>query len=306
MRPGLKHVASALVTLWLAVTIAFLLARGTGDPVRQLLGPEATEERVEQMREELGLKKPLLNQYGDYVSQLAMGDLGQSLRFGVPNTQLIRDALPASLKLAALAMLLAVLAGIPLGAFAAVRSGTLLDKLATTLALLGQSTPLFWVGMILILVFAENLRWFPAGQEGGFRNLVLPAVTLSLSPMAKIALLTRSGMKTSLAQDYVTAAIARGLPRWRVVYLHALRNATLPVLTIIALQTGALISAAVTVELVFSWPGMGHLAVSAVLARDFPLVQAIVLVGAALFVSLNLLADLAYTLIDPRVRGTSR
>jgi peptide/nickel transport system permease protein len=301
-----SRVFSALITLWLAMTIAFVLARGIGDPVRQMLGPEATDARVLEVRGELGLTQPLLAQYVDYFSQLLKGDLGQSLRYAVPNSQLIVGTLPASARLAATAMVVAVVLGIPLGALAAVRGGTWTDRWATSVAFLAQSTPLFWVGMLLILVFAERLRWLPAGQEGDWRSLILPALTLALAPMAKIALLTRSGMQRSLREDYVMAARARGIPHWRIVWLHALRNATLPVITITALQTGALMSTAVTVELVFSWPGMGQLATAAVLARDFPLVQAIVLVAAAIFVGLNLIADLAYSVVDPRIRGGAR
>lgn len=298
----LKRTSIAVVTLWLAITIAFVLARGTGDPVRVLTGAEASEEVIEAMRQALGLDRPFLVQYGEYLLKLATGDLGQSLRFGVSNAQLIAETLPTSAKLALAAVAIAVVVGIALGSFAATHSGTIYDRFATTAALLGQSTPSFWIGLILILIFAENLRWLPAGRDGGFYHLILPAVTLSSSTMAKIALLTRSGMISALAQDYVLAAKARGIARWRIVYIHALRNAMLPVLTITALQIGTLISAAVTVELVFSWPGMGQLAVSAVLARDFPLVQALVLVGAGLFVVLNLVADIAYTIVDPRVR----
>jgi peptide/nickel transport system permease protein len=302
----LRRVVSALITLWLAMTIAFVLARGIGDPVRQMLGPEATDARVLEVREELGLTLPLLTQYVDYFSQLLTGDLGRSLRYAVPNAELIMGTLPASIRLAVAAMALAIVLGVALGARAAVRAGGWTDRIATSFAFLAQSTPLFWVGMLLILVFAERLRWLPAGQESDWRSLILPAITLALGPLAKIALLTRSGMKRALREDYVMAARARGIAHWRIVWLHALRNATLPVITITALQTGALMSTAVTVELVFSWPGMGQLATSAVLARDYPLVQAIVLVAAAIFVGLNLIADLTYSLVDPRIRGGAR
>jgi peptide/nickel transport system permease protein len=302
----LRRVLSAIVTLWLAMTIAFVLARGIGDPVRQMLGPDATDARVLEVRGELGLTLPLHTQYLDYFSQLLTGDLGRSLRYAVPNSELIMNTLPASIRLAVSAMALAIVLGISLGALAAVRAGTWTDRVATSLAFLAQSTPLFWVGMVLILIFAERLRWLPAGQEGDWRSLILPAITLALAPLAKIALLTRSGMKRALREDYVMAARARGIAHWRIVWRHALRNATLPVITITALQTGALMSTAVTVELVFSWPGMGQLATSAVLARDFPLVQAIVLVAAAIFVGLNLIADLTYSLVDPRIRSGAR
>jgi peptide/nickel transport system permease protein len=299
----LRRLLGALVTLWLAMSIAFLLARATGDPVRQMLGPEATEERVNEVRAELGLTKPLPLQYVDYMSQLFAGDMGTSTRFGVANSTLIWGTLPASATLAAVAMGLAILFGIMLGTVAGMRSGSLMDRIATGLAFLGQSTPLFWVGMILILVFAETLRWLPAGRSGGLMHFIMPALTLSLAPMAKIALLTRSGMRTAMHEDYIMAARARGIAQWRIVFIHALRNATLPAMTITALQAGAMMSSAVTVELVFSWPGLGQLATQAVLARDFSLVQAIVLVSATIFVGLNLLADLAYTLIDPRIRS---
>lgn len=299
----LRRLLGALVTLWLAMSVAFLLARATGDPVRQMLGPEATEERVNEVRTELGLTKSLPLQYVDYMSQLFAGDMGTSTRFGVSNSTLIWGTLPASATLAAAAMAIAILVGLSLGAVAGMQSGSVIDRLATGVAFLGQSTPLFWVGMVLILVFAETLRWLPAGQSGGLIHLLMPALTLSLSPMAKIALLTRSGMRTAMHEDYIMAVRARGIAPWRIVFIHALRNATLPAMTITALQAGAMMSSAVTVELVFSWPGLGQLATQAVLARDFSLVQAIVLVSATIFVGLNLLADLAYTIVDPRIRS---
>lgn len=298
-----RRLLAALITLWLALSVAFILARSTGDPVRQMLGPEATEERVEEVRGELGLTKPLSVQYVDYMTQLFAGNLGQSTRFGVANADIIASTLPASILLAMTAMTIAVTIGIMLGTVTAVWAGSWVDRVGTTLAFLGQSTPLFWIGMILILIFAERLHWLPAGQIGSLAHLVMPAITLSLAPMAKIALLTRSGMRAALREDYIMAARAREIAPWRIVLIHALRNATLPALTITAMQAGAMMSSAVTVELVFSWPGLGQLATSAVLARDFSLVQAIVLVSATIFVGLNLLADLAYSAVDPRIRS---
>lgn len=300
-----KLVAAA-ATLLLAVTIAFFLARLSGDPVRNILGTFASEEQVAAKRAELGLDDPLLRQYLDYLGSLLRGDFGDSLQYSRSNWEVISSRIWASVQLTFVALVIAILAGLPLGVIAALKENTIWDRIAVTISLVGQSFPLFWIGLIFILVFSVNLGWFPAGQSGTWKHLVLPAVTLSFFPMARIARITRSSLTEVLEEGYITSARARGLGESTVIATHALRNAALPVVTIIGLQAGTLLSAAVTVEFVFAWPGLGTLAVNAVAFRDFTLVQALVAFGAFTFVVINLAVDLLYGFIDPRIRDAVR
>lgn len=293
------------VTFWLALSGAFLLTRAAGDPVVSILGPFATPDQVKTLRHQLGLDRPILTQYLDYLSHASRLQFGKSLQYFTPNADLIQARLGNSLKLMGLGMTIAVIVGLSLGIVAALREGSAWDRLASALALIGQSVPIFWLGLILVLVFAVHWRWLPAGQGGGFSHLVLPAITLSLFPMAQIARLTRASLAEVLHEPYVVAARARGLTRGRIVMRHALRNASPPILTVTALQAGALLSGAVAVEYVFSWPGLGLLSIDAVGFRDFTLVQALVVVGALSFIVVNLATDLVHGLIDPRVRESA-
>ncbi|MET0829782.1 MAG: ABC transporter permease [Microbacterium sp.] len=302
LRHAGARLGSALITLWLAVTVAFFLARLSGDPVRRILGDFATPEQLDDLREQLGLSDPLFVQYFRYLGDLVTLNFGNSLVYNVPNIDLIMARLPYSVSLGALAILIAVSVGIPLGMLAAVYEGKWIDRVASTVALIGQSAPLFWIGMMAILLFAQILNWLPAGQANSPASYILPATTLALLPLAQIARLTRSSMSEVLSSPFVDALRARGLSSGRVQFLHALRNASLPVITIIGLQAGLLLSAAVTIEAVFSWPGLGTLAVNAASARDFSLVQAIVVLGALAFIIINLVIDLLYTVLDPRTR----
>ena len=297
----------AAVTLGIALTLAFLLSRASGSPIVGILGPYATPAQIAHVEHEIGIDRPLARQYVSYMGDIARGDLGQSLQYARPNAELIRSRLGNSIRLLAAAMLLAVLAGIPLGVLAALREGTAWDRIASVVALIGQSIPIFWLGLVLVLLFAVKWQLLPAGQEGDLSHLVLPAVTLSLYPMAHIARLTRSAMAEVLHEPYILAAQARGIGSRRVVWGHALRNASAPVLTATALQAGALLSGAVAVEYVFSWPGLGLLMLDAVNFHDYTLVQAIVIVGAVAFVLITLVLDLLYGVIDPRIRdGAAR
>lgn len=295
-------VLGALVTVLLAVTIAFFLARLAGDPVTNILGALASDEQVAAKRAELGLDKPLFEQYFTFLWSLLQGDLGTSLRYNLSNWDVIASRFPSSLQLAGAAVLISTVVGIPLGILAALKENTIWDRISVTLSLLGQSLPGFWIGLMFILLFSVQLGWFPAGQSGTWQHLVLPAITLSFWPLARVARITRSSFTGVLEEGYVTAARARGLSEPTVVLAHALRNAALPIVTIVGLQAGALLSAAVTVEFVFAWPGLGSLAVQAVAFRDFSLVQALVVVGVVAFVVINLFVDLLYGLIDPRIR----
>ena len=292
----------ALVTLVVAVTLAFLLGRLAGDPVANLLGPLAPRDQVEAKRIELGLDRALPVQLVSAFGDLAQGDLGMSLRYNRSNWDIILSRFPASMQLAGAAIAIAIIVGIPIGIMAALRENTLLDRVLMSAAVLGQSLPLYWLGMLLVLLFSIRLGWLPAAQSGTWRHLILPALTLSTLPVARIARLTRSSVSKVLGEDYITAARARGLNERRVIVVHTIRNAALPVVTLIGLQIGGLLSGVVTIEVVFAWPGLGTLAVDAVSFRDFVLVQAIVIFGAMVFVTVNLLVDILYGIIDPRIR----
>lgn len=296
------RIGALLASLLIALTMAFALGRLSGDPTATILGPLAPQEQRDALRHELGLDLPLLEQYWNYLKGIVTGDLGQSLQFYQSNTTMIMDRLPYTLQLVGAGMALAVLIGIPLGVLAATREGTWWDRGASTLALLGQSVPVFWLGMMLVVLFAVKLGWLPAGQSGSLKHLILPAVTMALYPMAHIARLTRASMSESLGEPFIDAARARGISQSRVVWRHGFKNAMMPILTIVVLQTGILLSGAVAVEYVYSWPGLGQLALQAIQFRDFPLVQAIVIFGAIVFVLLNLLVDVLHSVVDPRVR----
>lgn len=301
-RRAAARVGTLLASLFVALTMAFALGRLSGDPTANILGPTAPPEQREALRQQLGLDRPLPVQYLDYIKGVFTGDLGQSLQFYQSNTTMIFDRVPYTLQLVAGGMALAVLVGVPLGVLAATREGTWWDRAASTVALLGQSVPVFWLGMMLVVLFAVKLGWLPAGQSGTPKHLVLPALTMSLYPMAHIARLTRASMSEALGEPFIDSARARGIGQARVVWRHAFKNALMPVLTIVVLQTGILLSGAVAIEYVYSWPGLGQLALQAVQFRDFPLVQAIVVFGAVVFVCLNLIVDVVHSVVDPRVR----
>ncbi len=284
------------------MTIAFLLGRASGDPVANILGPFAQRDQITQMRHTLGLDQPLIEQYWHYMTRTLSGNLGDSLQFYRSNTSLIDNRLPYSIQLLVSAIVIALAIGLPLGILAAQREGSWWDRGASAVALLGQSVPVFWLALMAVLVFAVKFGWLPAGQAGGPKHLVLPAVTLALYPLTYITRLTRATMAEVLSEPYIDSAYARGLSTGRVIWVHALRNALLPVMTVTALQTGTLLSGAVVVEYVYSWPGLGSLALQAIQFRDFPLVQAVVVVGAVAFVGINLVVDLLYPVVDPRLR----
>jgi peptide/nickel transport system permease protein len=294
--------ATLFASLLIALTMAFALGRLSGDPTATILGPMALPEQREALRHQLGLDQPILVQYFDYLKGVFTGDLGDSLQFYQANTTMILDRLPFTLQLVAAGMSLAILIGIPLGVLAATREGTWWDRAASTVALLGQSVPVFWLGMMLVVLFAVKLGWLPAGQSGSLKHLILPAVTMALYPMAHIARLTRASMSDALREPFIDSARARGISTTRVVWRHRFKNAMMPILTIIVLQTGVLMSGAVAIEYVYSWPGLGQLALQSIQFRDFPLVQAIVVFAAVIFVVLNLVVDLLHSVVDPRVR----
>lgn len=302
MRFLLRRVPQLVVVLFGVSIVTFGLVRLTGDPITVLLGETATQEAIAQMRSELALDRPVHVQYARFIRNALRGDFGDSLRYRQPALTLFVERLPATLELAGAALLLALIFGLPIGITAALRPQSAFDGLVRGLALTGQAIPGFYLGLVAIIVFGAQLRLLPTGGRGSLAHLILPAATLAAYQVAIVARFARGAMLEVLGEDYIRTAQAKGLRRLRVIVQHALRNALIPVVTIIALQVGTLLSGAVVTETVFSWPGVGRLAVQAIYARDFPIVQVTVMVTAALFVAINLLTDLLYVLLDPRVR----
>lgn len=284
--------------------IVFLLMHFTpGDPALLMLGERATEEQLQALRQEMGLLEPLPVRYARFLGAALQGDLGRSYRSGRPVMTEVLSRLPATAELAVAAVVIAVLIGVPVGVLSAVRRYSLLDNAGMLLALLGASMPTFWLGLMLMLIFAVSLGWLPPSGRDGLLSLILPAVTLGANAVALITRMTRSSMLEVIGQDYVRTARAKGLPEKTVIYSHALRNALLPVVTVIGLQFGALLGGAVVTETVFAWPGAGRLAVEAIRAKDYPVVQGAVLLLALAFALVNLLVDLLYAFINPRIRA---
>jgi peptide/nickel transport system permease protein len=280
-----------------------------GDPVRLIAGPDAPEEVVERIRGQLGLDRPLPQQYLSFLGRALQGDLGRSLRSRAPVTDEILARFPATLELTTASMLVAVAVGIPLGLAAAVRRSTWVDYLAMGASLSTLSLPIFWVAIVAIWLFSLQLGWFPVSGRGGpvwewngLRHLALPALTLATASVAIISRLTRSGMLEVLGREYITTARAKGVAPVGVVGKHALKNALIPVVTVVGLQYGFLLGGAVVTETIFAWPGVGRLAMTAILQRDYPVVQGCVLLVAVLFVLINLAVDLLYAWLDPRIR----
>ncbi len=299
----LRRLLWAIPLLLLASLVVFLLLHLTpGDPVRLMLGEQASQAQVAAVRATLGLDRPLPEQYVRFVGRALQGDLGMSIRASRPTTELILLALPATLELAGAALALALLVGIPIGILAALRPGSLFDNVALFLALLGQSVPSFWLGLTLIYLFALQWQVLPTSGRGEWKQLILPACALAPFLMGMLIRITRTSFIDVLRGDYIRTAYAKGLGRSRVVVGHALKNAMLPVVTVIGLQTGALLGGAVITETVFGWPGVGQLAVNALYNRDYPVVQAVVLISAVVFILINLVVDLLYAMLDPRIR----
>jgi ABC-type dipeptide/oligopeptide/nickel transport system permease component len=272
-----------------------------GDAVTLMLGEHATKEAVAALREHLGLDKPLLVRYADYVARVLRGDLGRSIQQNRPVAAELADAWPATLELTAAALLIATLGGIVVGVLSAVWPNSLFDGLARLASLFGLSMPIFWIGLVLIVVFSLWLNWLPVGGAGTLGHLVLPAVTLALPSVAMIARMSRAAVLDVLREDYVRTARAKGVSEAWVLGKHALRNAFIPIVTLLGLQAGQLMGGAVLTETVFAWPGLGRLMVKAIFARDYVLLQGAVLLFALGFVVVNLLVDLSYGLLDPRV-----
>ena len=273
-----------------------------GDPGMILAGPHATKDQVEQIRAQLGLDKHPVTQYFLFIQNLLRGDLGTSTRTGLPVMKEIMARLPNTLLLALASILIATFFGVLTGIIAGVKQNSKFDYLSMLVALFGLSMPVFWLGLMLMLLFSIKLGWFPAVGADSFKHLILPAVTLGANSTAIVARMTRSSMLEVVRLDYIRTARAKGVPERWVYFRHALKNALIPVVTVIGLQTGTLLSGAVLTEIVFAWPGIGRLLVEAILSRDYPVIQGVVLLVATLFIVVNLVVDILYSYLDPRIR----
>jgi peptide/nickel transport system permease protein len=314
----LKRILQSIVVVLVVSVVVFVILYHAGDPVRLLLPPDATQQQMEELRHHLGLDQPFAVQYWRFLHNALRGDLGTSFAFNQPAIGLILERVPATLELAVTAMALSVLMGIPAGMYAAIRPQSWGAKLIMTVSLFGISMPVFWLGIVLILVFSVLLGWLPSSGRGetvliaglrsglftldGLRHLLMPAFTIAVFQLALNVRLVRAGMLEVMLQDFVKFLKAKGLSERRVVFIHALKNILIPVVTVLGLQLGSLIAFAVVTESIFAWPGIGKLVIDSIHALDRPVVLAYLLVVAMLFVCLNFVVDLLYTFLDPRIR----
>jgi peptide/nickel transport system permease protein len=298
-----KRALQSLLALWVMSLVVFSLARITGNPLDVMLPLEAGPEEYERVSRHWGLDKPLYVQYAIFLGKALQGDFGQSWKWhGYTAMGLVWQRLPATLELAGFALLISILIALPIGVGSAVLKGSAWDSLAKIVALLGQSLPGFWLGIVLMWVFAVNLGWFPTSGRGGLQYMILPAITLGWFQVAVIMRLVRSSMLDVLDSEFVKLTRIKGLAEWKVVWKHCLRNAAIAPLTVFGIIAGVLLTGSVVTESVFSWPGTGLLVVDAVRARDFQVVQAVVIVFAGIFILTNLLVDILYAYLDPRIR----
>lgn len=292
----------SMIALAILSVVVFVLARATGDPLHMILPMSATEEDYANARKYLGLDRPYVEQYLSFVGRAVTGDFGNSIRARRPVIELLRDRLPNSLKLATFAMGVSLALAFPLGVMAAVKKGTGIDRTAQIVSILGQSLPTFWVAIVLVEVVAGRLQWLPAAGNEGFTSYILPGFTLGWFVVAGLMRLLRSGMLEVLDSEYVKLARLKGVAEYRVVWLHALKNALIPVVTFAGIYFAILVTTAIVVETVFAWPGLGRLAYDGITSRDFPVIQAVVLTTAAIVAVVNLCVDCLYAVIDPRIR----
>lgn len=297
----IRRLYQSIFVLIGATLVAFLVTRSTGDPVLLMLPEDASVEQIEYMRTYLGLDKPIPVQYINFLGKAITGDLGSSTRQKTSVTSLILERAPATLQLTFIALAIGIILSFPLGVFVATRRNTIWDLLGTAFSLLGQAMPSFWIGLMLILIFGVKLQILPISGRGTLAHLVLPSITLGFFVTGRLTRLVRSGMLEVLSQDYIRTARSKGLLEKTVIWYHALQNASIPVITLIGLEFASLLSGAIVIETVFAWPGMGRLVVNAVFQRDFPIVQGVVLMSAGIFVLVNLLVDLIYSVLDPRI-----
>jgi peptide/nickel transport system permease protein len=298
-----RRAAQALFVIFGVACVTFLVLRLVpGDPARLMVPPGSGEDVVQTIRERLGTDEPLHEQFWVFLTGLVQGDLGMSFRHERPVLDLIVEAFPATLALAATTLIFAVVVAVPLGIAAAARPGGVLDRLTLVISMAGQSLPNFWIGVMLVMLFAVERHWFPAIGNESPSAFVLPTITLAAVLIAQLLRTVRQSMLEALHEDYIRTARAKGVPRREILLVHALKNAAIPLVTVLGLQVGFVLGGAFVVELIFNWPGVGLLALQAIETRDFPVVQGVVIVVAAVFVLVNLLVDVAYAYLNPRVR----
>lgn len=300
----LGRLLQGIVAMWVIVTIVFFLARLGGDPAALLAPADATPAQIEQVRQDLGLDEPVAKQYVDYLGGIVTGDLGESTSYRQPVADLAIPAMVDTARLALTGFFIALVAGVALGALAGVRVGSVYDRVIRIAAVLGQSVPPFWLGMLLVLMFSVTLGWLPAFGSQGFASLILPACALAAFPLASIARLTRSSVLEVVGRDQTLFERSKGVGA-PTLMAHILRNASLPVVTLAGIQLGAMFSGTIVIESLFAWPGVGQLAIQGIQAKDYGLIQGIVIVNTLVFVVLLFLVDLSYGLLDPRVRASS-
>ena len=298
----IRRVVQSILLFFGVVVLVFFLVRLTGDPTSLMLSRDASPEQVEALRDQLGFDRPVLVQLADYVGGIATGDFGDSLRFRAPTLELVLDRVPLTIWLATLAILIALVIAVPLGIVAGMNPNKFPDFAARTVGLAGQVTPSFWLGLILILVFAVELGWFPSFGIGSWKHYVLPALALSVGAVGRLVRLTRSAVLEISSADFVRTAVSKGLSRTAVASRHVLRNAAIALVSVVSVQYTYLLGGAVYIETIFALPGLGSLLEEAIRARDFPLVQTITLFIAAFAITLSLLSDVVYALLDPRIR----
>lgn len=299
---AIRRLIQMIPVLFIIVAIVFILMYVSGDPVILMLPENATPEEIEALRKALNLDKPFIIQFGTFLLNVLQGDFGNSFRYHQSAFSLVMERLPVTMLLGAVSMVVAVVIALPLGILSATRKNSLLELFVTSGTVLGKAMPNFWVGIMLSLIFSVYLQWFPVSGSGTAAHLVLPAITLGASFAAYIARLTRSSMINSLQQDYVRTAKSKGLAPSVVVYKHAFRNALIPVVTIIMMQTGSVLGGALITEMIFAWPGLGQLLVQSINAKDMAVVQAAIVVIAAIVIIVNLLTDILCGWLDPRIK----
>ncbi len=302
LRYFLSRIVQSFFLLIGVLFITFFMIRLTGDPARVLLAREASQEQLDAFREEMGFNRPIYVQFGDYLSGVFTGDLGRSITFRQPSRDIILERLPPTIQLSVISLTAAILIAVPLGILGGSNPGSLVDSLGRTIGLLGQATPNFWLALLLIIIFAVKLRWFPSFGRETSTSIVLPAVASAVWPIGSLVRLTRSAVLEIHNEDYIRTARSKGLSRTAIGARHIFRNASLVLLSVIGVQFAYVLSGSVYIETIFAWPGIGNLLNSAISARDFPLVQAITIFVATFAVLINLGVDLLYGVIDPRIR----
>lgn len=302
LRYILSRLGQSVLVMFGVSLLIFYSLHLTGDPAAVMMPPGSRQAEIAHFRQAMGFDQPLLWQYGHYLNAVLHGDLGQSLRYDQPVTELIVQRVPATLLLAVTALAWSTIVGVLLGLVSAIWRNSFMDLLARLLAFSGQAIPVFWLGLLMILLFSLQLRWLPSSGYGSASQLIMPAISLGAYYMSAIARLVRASLIDVLHLDYIRTAQAKGLSQWRILIRHGLRNALIPVVTVQGMYFASLLGGALVTEIIFAWPGIGRLAVQAIQNRDFPLVQAIVLLAALVFVVVNLLIDLLYVVLNPRIR----